>query len=172
MRLRIAFIATVAIACFGAMASTATANPPERSATFTLHVANPDFFAGTGQQCAFPVVGSWDVTAQTVTYFDSAGNPVRVVGRFGFVGTFSNPVNGKSVPDSSARPTKETDYYAPDGTILKVVIMEVRDDPYLHTAIHLVFDPNGGLVVADNGRDFLVEASHLIDIQPLCAALS
>jgi hypothetical protein len=172
MRPRIAVIATVVVACLGVMAPTAAANPPERSATFTFHVANSDFFAGTGQQCAFPVVGSWDVTAQTVTYFDSAGNPVRVVGRFGFVGTFSNPANGKSIPDSSARPTKETDYYAPDGTILTVVIMEVRDDPYLHTAIHLVFDPNGDLVVADNGRDYLAEASHLIDIQPLCDALS
>jgi hypothetical protein len=171
MRRRIAVIATVVVACLGVMASTAAASPPERSATFEFHVAVADFFAANRQQCAFPVFGSWDVTAETVTYFDDAGNPIRVVGRLSFVGTFSNPANGKSIPDSSNHPTKLTDYYAPDGTLLKEVLIENRDDPYLHTAVHLVLDANGNFL-ADNGRDFVAEASHEIDLQPLCAALS
>jgi hypothetical protein len=63
------------------MASTAAADPPERSATFEFTFTDPDFLAPSGQHCAFPVVGNWDVSLTTVTYFDPAGNPVRVVTR-------------------------------------------------------------------------------------------
>ena len=170
MRGRIVIIATLAVGYLGLIASNASANPPERSATFEFHYTAADWFAGSGQQCAFPVFGSWDVGLKTVTYFDPAGNPVRVVSRLSFVGTLSNPATGKSIPDASGGPDKITDYYAPDGTFLKEVLNESRDDPYLHSAVHTIVDENGVLV--DNGRDWFVLASHVIDIQPLCAALS
>jgi hypothetical protein len=119
-----------------------------------------------------PVLGTWDAVLKTVTYYDPAtGNPVRVVVRLSFVGTLSNPTTGKSVPDSSRAADKVTDYFAPDGTFLKEVIIENRDDPYLHTSFHFGFDANGNILF-DNGRDFFLTASHLIDVQPLCAALS
>jgi hypothetical protein len=51
---RIAFLATVAIGCLGVMTSTASADPPTRSVTFEFNHTNPDFLAGSGQQCAFP----------------------------------------------------------------------------------------------------------------------
>ncbi len=170
MARRIAFIATVVVGCLGVMTSTGAANPPERSVTFEFNHHIFDFLAGSGQQCAFPVLGTWDATLKTVTFFDHAtGNPIRVVTHLSFVGTLSNPATGKSVPDSG-NSDKITDLYAPDGTFLKEVVIDVRDDPYLHAAVHFVIDANGNLIV-DNGRDFFVVASHVIDIQPLCAAL-
>jgi hypothetical protein len=154
------------------MASTAAANPPERSATFEFTHTDPDFLAPSGQHCAFPVLGSWDVTLKTVTYFDAAtGNPVRVVTYLSYDGTLSNPATGKSVPDSSNHASKITDYYAPDGTFLQEDIIESRDDRYLHAAYHLRLDANFNIVF-DSGRDWLTIASRPIDVQPLCAALS
>jgi hypothetical protein len=169
---RIALIATVALCCLGVMATTAAANPPERSATLQFTHTDPDFFAGSGQNCAFPVLGSWDVTLETVTFFDaSTGNPVRVVTYLSYTGTLSNPLTGKSVPDASNHASKITDYYAPDGTFLQEDIIESRADRYIHFAYHLRADANGNIVF-DSGRDWLMIASRPVDIQPLCAALS
>jgi hypothetical protein len=171
MSRRIALLATLALGVSFLVVPTAAANPPERSATITFTHTDPDFFAPSGQHCAFPVFGSWDVVLKTVTYFDAADNPVRAVTRFSYVGTLSNPLTGKSIPDASKHPENVTDYYAPDGMFLKEVDIESRDDQYLHAAFHAVMDPNGN-IIADNGRDWFFTASHVIDLQPLCAALS
>jgi len=89
------------------MAPTAAANPPERSATFEFTETNPDFFAGTGQGCGFPVVRNWDVTLATVTYFDANGNPIRVVFRYRFVGP-THPDEPRQKAASVANTAKAT----------------------------------------------------------------
>jgi hypothetical protein len=64
-----------------------------------------------------------------------------------------------------------TDYYAADGTLLKDVENESRDDPLPHAAVHAVTNGDEDLVL-DAGRDWLTTATHVLDIGPLCGALS
>src|SRR5262249_53680505 len=57
-------------AAMGAIAATpAYAAGPQRQAGPPFTFTNTDFFAGSGQQCAFPVTGSWNVVVNTTTYF-------------------------------------------------------------------------------------------------------
>jgi hypothetical protein len=137
-----------------------------------VHLYQPRLLRPLRTELRFPVLGTWDVTLRTVTFFDAAtGNPVRVVSYLSFDGTLSNPATGKSVPDSVHHPDKITDYFASDGTFLKEVIIESRDDRYLHAAGRFGTDANVN-VLFDNGRSWFLDASHVIDLQPLCAALS
>lgn len=88
-----------------------------------------------------------------------------------FDGTLSNPATGKSVPDSVHHPDKITDYFASHGTFLKEVIIESRDDRFLHAAGRFGTDANVN-VLLDNGRNWFVDASHVVDLRrpaPRCA---
>jgi hypothetical protein len=83
--------------------------------------------------------------------------------------TLSSPLNGRSVPDAGFFTL--TDYFASDGSSIKEVENESRDDPLLHAAFHAVTDSDGN-TVPDAGRDWLTTATHVIDIEPLCDALA
>jgi hypothetical protein len=146
------------------------ADAPLREGPFPFTFTDEDFFAPSGQSCDFPVTGSWDGTVTFTTYFSpGTDHPARIVTNVQFAGTLSNPLNGKSVPDASNRDTI-TDYFAPDGSFLKEVENESRDDSLLHAAFHVVVDANGN--VADIGRDWFTTGTVVIDIGPLCDALS
>jgi hypothetical protein len=168
----IALVAVMAVGALSLLASSALAAEPLRQ-TFEGTVTAEDYFAGSdlNERCAFPVKGQWDFVADVTTFFDQAtGNPVRVVMDIEFNGTFSNPLNGKSIPDSSHH-LKVTDYYAADGSLIEEVINESRDDPFLHSAFHAGTDAQFNILF-DNGRDWLFTATRFISIAPLCAALS
>jgi hypothetical protein len=64
-----------------------------------------------------------------------------------------------------------TDYFAPDGTFLKEVENEARDDSLLRADFHFVLDGEGN-IVADAGRDWFTTATSIVDISSLCDALS
>ena len=66
----------------------------------------------------------------TTFFYASTDQPSRVVTDLEFEGTFSNPLNGKSVPDAGHDDTI-TDYFSPDGTFLREVENESRDDSLL-----------------------------------------
>jgi hypothetical protein len=168
----IALAAWLAVGVLMVLPSPAFAAEPLRQ-TFTGTVTAEDYFSGSdlNERCAFPVLGQWDFVNQQTTFFDEAtGNPVRAVSDIYFNGTFSNPLNGKSVPDSSHH-LKITDYLAADGSLIEEVINETRDDPYLHSAFHAGTDAQFNILF-DNGRDWLFTATRFISIAPLCAALS
>jgi hypothetical protein len=48
----------------------------------------------------YNVIGDFDVTRRDVTYFDNAGNPIRVDIFVHYVGTLTNSVSGKTLADS------------------------------------------------------------------------
>jgi hypothetical protein len=126
------------------LASPALGAEPQREAA-EASVTFPDFFAGSGQECAFPVVGQWDASVQVVTYFDQAtGNPVRVITFVDFNGTLSNPLSGKSIPDWGH--FKRTDYFAADGSLIRDVDVSYRGTPLLHAAFHNVNDAEGNIL--------------------------
>ena len=163
-------VLSVLLIGFVGLASSAAAKPPQRDEPFAFMFTSPDFFAGSGQQCAFPVVGSWDVVATSTTFFNGATGIVdRVVTDVVFNGSLSNPLSGKSVPDASNF-DRITDYFAPDGSYIGTVENESRNNPLLHAAFHVGVDADGN-VLFDNGRDWF-PASHVIDIARLCAALT
>jgi hypothetical protein len=172
MRSRATLVALLAVAVAGTLATPALADAPQRETQIGLSVTFPDFFNdGSGQQCAFPVVGHWDVDLRIVTFLDPATGAVdRVVTTITADGTLSNPLSGKSIPDAT-NSLKTTDYFAPDGSLIKEVEHTSRADPFLHAAYHFGVDAQGNILF-DNGRDWFVTATHVIDIQPLCAALS
>jgi hypothetical protein len=169
--LRIAFVTALVLLTLGLSATAAQADAPLHEGPFSFPVRIDDFFAPSGQSCDFPVVGAWDVTMDVTTFFYAGTDqPARVVANLQFEGTLSNPLNGKSVPDADHH-DKITDYFAPDGTFLKEVENESRDDSLLHAAFHFVIDGDGN-IVADAGRDWFTTARVVVDIAPLCEALS
>jgi hypothetical protein len=147
----------------------ALADPPVREGPLSFPFTIDDFFAGSGQSCDFPVVGTWDVTLSQTTYF-YPGTPqaARIVTDVDFSGALSNALTGKSVPDASHH-DEVADYYAPDGTYLKTVENESRDDSLLHAAFHAVTDSDGD-VTLDAGRDWF--KTRALDAGPVCRALS
>jgi hypothetical protein len=146
------------------------ADAPLREAPFPFSFTIEDFFAPSGQSCDFPVTGSWDGTVASTTFFcPGTDQPARVVTDIQFAGTLSNPLSGKSVPDASNH-DQITDYFAPDGTFLKEVENESRDDSLLRADFHVVVNADGN--VADIGRDWFTTGTVVVDISPLCAALS
>jgi hypothetical protein len=164
-------VLTVTFVGLGSFASRAAAQPPLREDPFSFTFTLPDFFADTGQECAFPVVGSWDVVLAPTTFFDGAtGSVDRVVTVVDFHGTLSNPLSGKSIPDAS-NSNRVTDYFATDGSLIKTVENESRDNSLLRAAFHIGVDAQGN-VLFESGRDWIPTASHVIDIAPLCAALT
>ena len=164
------FLTALVVFGLGVTALAAQADAPLREGPFSVPVTIPDYFAGSGQSCGFTVVGQWDATVNVTTFFyPGTEQPARTVSDIGFVGTLSNPLNGQSVPDAGHFTL--TDYFAPDGTFLKNVENESRDDPLLHAAFHAVTDSDGNILL-DAGRDWLITATHVLDIGPLCEALS
>ena len=167
---RVVALAPLVLLALGVFAPAAHADAPLREGPFSVPVTIPDYFAGSGQSCGFTVVGQWDATVNVTTFFyPGTEQPARIVSDIGFVGTLSNPLNGESVPDAGHFTL--TDYFAPDGTFLKEVENESRDDPLLHAAFHAVTDGDGKIVL-DAGRDWLTTATHVLNIGPLCEALS
>jgi hypothetical protein len=167
---RSAVVGALVVTAFIVSAPAAHADAPLREGPFSVPVTIPDYFAGSGQSCGFKVVGQWDATVNVTTFFyPGTEQPARIVTDIEFVGTLSNPLNGKSVPDAGFFTL--TDYFAPDGTFLKDVENESRDDPLLHAAFHAVTDSDGNIVL-DAGRDWLTTATHVLEIRPLCEALS
>jgi hypothetical protein len=148
----------------------AQADAPLRDGPFSFSFTIEDFFAPSGQSCDFPVTGSWEGTVTSTTFFyPGTEQAARIVTDIRFAGTLSNALNGKSVPDASNH-DMITDYFAPDGTFLKEVENESRDDPLLKADFHVVVDADGN--VADIGRDWFTTGTVVIDIQPLCDALA
>ena len=166
------FVAVTALVLLALGISTpaAHADAPLREGPFSFPFTINDFFAGSGQSCDFTVVGSWDVTVNVTTFFyASTDQPSRVVTDLEFEGTLSNPLNGKSVPDAGHHDTI-TDYFSPDGTFLREVENESRDDSLLRADFHVVVNADGA--VADIGRDWFTTGTVVVDIGPLCDALS
>jgi hypothetical protein len=157
-------------------AAPAHAMAPVQS-TFSFDFSTPDFLGSppTGDpaspQCSFPVTGSWHVMVDETDYFnEKTGNITMAVLRVVIDGTLSNPLSGKSVPDTYHQDMIKI-YFAPDGSVVESFENESRDDPYLHMAEHAVSDATG-TIVKDVGRDFLPVNRHPMDVTPLCEILS
>jgi hypothetical protein len=167
---RVAVVAGLILFTLGISASGAQADAPLREGPFPFTFTMDDFFAGSGQSCDFPVTGSWTGTLTFTTFFYTGTDaPARIVTNVDFHGTLSNPVNGKSVPDADHH-DMITDYFDPDGTFLKEVENESRDDSLLRADFHVVVNADG--TVADIGRDWFTTGTVVVDIAPLCDALS
>ena len=93
MRRLISAVATVASAL--AVAGTASATPPTTTEV-SFHRSLPSFLACP----SFLVHGEFDITRRTTTFYDEAGIPIRIVTHVHFTGMLSNPLTGKSLPDS------------------------------------------------------------------------
>jgi hypothetical protein len=112
MNKKFVWAACVAIALV--VAPTATADKPAREI-----VPAPGDVTITGQ-CAFPVLGHIEGGEIATTFFDKAGNPVKLIGVFpGQTLTLTNLDTGKSITVSDAGSFHAT--AAPDGS-LKVSI--------------------------------------------------
>jgi len=140
--------------------------------TYSFHFTDPDSLGHPGfPTCPFTVVGDWDITIHETDYFDEkTGNISYSVERLDYVGTFSNPSNGKSIPDTVHQEQWKF-YYDSDGNLVKMVVNESRDDPYLPQHFHEVSGPDGTLLKAV-GLDPALVDKHPLSIEPLCDALS
>src|SRR5919198_4529807 len=93
MRRLISAVATVASAL--AVAATASATPPTTTEV-SFHRSLPNFLPCP----SFLVHGEFDITRRTTTFYDEAGAAIRIVTHVHFTGLLSNPLTGKSLPDS------------------------------------------------------------------------
>jgi hypothetical protein len=95
---------TLAVVASGlAVAATAAATPPTTTEV-SLHRSVPSFLPCP----SFFVHGEFDITRRTTTFYDNSGIPIRIVNHVDATGTLSNPLTGKSLPDST-RFTMTTD---------------------------------------------------------------
>jgi hypothetical protein len=77
-----------------AFAATAAAVEPTTT-TQQFHRSSPHFLSCPG----FDVAAEFDITRLSRTFYDNAGNPIRIARHLGYVGTLSNPATGKSLAD-------------------------------------------------------------------------
>jgi len=91
-KLTIGFAAAV-VALVGA--ATAAATPPTTTSA-SIHRSFPHYLACDG----FWIDGEFDLQRTTTTFYDDQGTPVRIVSHVHADGTLSNPLTGKSLPDS------------------------------------------------------------------------
>jgi hypothetical protein len=108
-------------------------------------------------------------------YFDQkTGDLTRIVFVDHFDGALSNPLSGKSVPDRGH--ARFAIYFAPDGSISRVLEEESEQNPLLPVHAHFQLDADGNVLTdaghADVGHDYLSFNKHPFSIAPLCAALS
>jgi hypothetical protein len=87
-----AMLALAAVALLGAaLAASAGATSPERTAAFTVPLSGSDPCTG------FDLVSSGELTVRATTYFDGQGNPTRVQVYASRDQTLTNSVSGKSI---------------------------------------------------------------------------
>jgi hypothetical protein len=77
-----------------AFAATAAAVQPTKT-TQQFHRSSPRFLSCP----VFDVAAEFDITRVSTTFYDNAGNPIRIARHLGYVGTLSNSVTGKSLAD-------------------------------------------------------------------------
>ena len=94
MRRLILAVATVASAL--AVAATASATPPTTTEV-SFHRSLPNFLPCP----SFFVHGEFDITRRTTTFYDDSGAAIRIVLHVNATGMLSNPLTGKSLPDST-----------------------------------------------------------------------
>jgi hypothetical protein len=96
-------LAVAAVASALAVPGVASATPPTTTEV-SLHRSVPNFLACP----SFLVHGEFDITRRTTTFYDDSGIPIRIVNHVAAIGVLSNPLTGKSLPDST-RFTMTTD---------------------------------------------------------------
>jgi hypothetical protein len=77
-----------------AFAATASATPPTTT-TAQFSRVSPNFLPCPG----FGVLGQWQFTRVTTTFYDQTGTPIRIERHLRYAGSLSNPLTGRSLPD-------------------------------------------------------------------------
>ena len=139
--------------------------------SFTFSDVNAD----TGISCgSFQVLESVTATVRFTIFYNQAGNVTQAVFHLRLVGTLSNSVTGKSVPEKEDR--TETDTFATPGDVSTVTVTVTGQ-------VITVTVPGSGLIVHDVGRVVFAPDGTLTfeggphqllhgEVQELCAALS
>jgi hypothetical protein len=77
------------------LVATAAATPPTTT-TAEFPRVSPHFLSCPN----FDVLGQWQITRVTSTFYDQSGTPIRIERHLSYVGSLSNPSTGTSLPDS------------------------------------------------------------------------
>ena len=133
-------IGGAAIALALSVGSVAAAAPT--TVEVSLHSSQPNFLACPG----FAVHAEIDVSRRITTFYDAAGAPIRIVFHVTGIGTLSNPLTGKSLPDEGHF-TRTTDLVA--GTTTFSGSLRVDTAPGFGAVYQVVgritFGPDGSL---------------------------
>jgi hypothetical protein len=130
-------------------AAPAYATPP----TTTFEVRRPHFvFPDCG---SFPLHLDGVVTRETTTFYDSSGVPVRLQVGWRQDSTFSNPLNGRSVPASGN--WRITRYYT-DGVLNGTIEQTGRT--------YIVTVPGRGVIFQQAGRGIQVDGYVVFEKGP------
>jgi hypothetical protein len=78
-----------------ALAATAAATPPTTTIAQFQRIS-PHFLPCPG----FDVLGQWQISRKTTTFYDAAGTAIRIERHLDYTGMLSNPLTGKSLPDA------------------------------------------------------------------------
>jgi len=87
-----------------------------------------------------PIDAHWTITHHLTYFFNKAGDPVRDIEQIRWEGSFVNPANGMSIPDSGHLIFQDT--LAPDYSFLTTTVNVVRRSSYLHAAGRSDFQTN------------------------------
>jgi hypothetical protein len=145
-----------------AFAGSAAAMQPTTT-TQQFHRSIPDFATCPG----FTVDGEFDITRTDTIFYDNSGQPIREVLHVEFVGTLTNPLNGKFLLDAGQR-VSTFDLLSGTGSSTGSRVDTVPGlGVVFQESGRLVFDPNGDVIFEAGPHDGLSG-----DLAPLCAYLA
>jgi hypothetical protein len=160
-RMRATVLVVFATAALAFAGSAAAMQPTTTQQQF--HRSIPNFATCPG----FAVDGEFEITRTDTIFYDSSGQPIREVLHVEFVGTLTNPLNGKFLLDSGRR-VSTFDLVSGTGSSSGSRVDTV---PGLGVVFQdtgrLVFDPNGDVIFAAGRHDELDG-----NLAPLCAYLA
>ncbi len=162
MRVRLILAMLFGLAMILGLAPSVVADQPEKVVIRDIHIIQTD-----ETTCDFPFLEEFEGTVTITTYFDNAGNPVKVKLHLPFHGTLTNEANGKSV--------------SADQVLIVFQDLEAGTETLVGVRFRVTF-PGLGAILLDVGRvvfdaegNVIFEAGpHQIiheDFEAFCAAL-
>ena len=129
----------------------------------SFHSSQPTFVSCPG----FAVDLELDVTRRITTFYDAAGNPIRVVAHVTAAGTLTDPLTGISVPDNGHF-TVTSDLVAGTRTFTGALRVDTAPGAgvVFHVSGKVEFGPDGSIQLEAGPHDDLDG-----NLGPLCAYL-
>lgn len=162
MRTRLILAVLTSLAMVASLVSPVSADQPEKVVIRDIHIVQID-----STSCDFPFLEEFEGRVTITTFFDNAGNPIRVKLHLPFHGTLTNEATGTSV--SAAQDLTVFEDLEAGTTTFVGVRFRVNFPGLGHVLLDVgraVFDADGNVIFEAGPHQVINE-----DFEEFCAAL-